>query len=84
MATQPRFKASLLRDEVLALLDSGSAPYFKLAFARVMHARGIFQHVFGQKGTYDFYFRKVGPMVTTALKARQLGASQEATTKHAG
>ncbi len=66
------FGNSELRKAVLKLLDSGIAKDFNAAFARVMHARGIFHSREGQRETYNFYFRRIKPLVTTALNARKL------------
>ncbi len=57
---------------MLALLDSGQAADFRNAFAIVMHERGIFHGHPGHRETYNVYFRKIRPLVTTALNARRL------------
>ncbi len=61
-----------LQNAVLALLDSGQAADFRSAFAIVMHERGIFHGCLNQKATYNVYFRRIRPLVTTALNAQQL------------
>ena len=66
------FGNSELCKAVLKLLDDGSAQNFNAAFARVMHARGIFHSREGQRETYNFYFGRIKPLVTTALNARKL------------
>lgn len=66
------FGNSELRKAVLKLLESGSAKDFNVAFASVMHARGIFHSRESQRETYNFYFRRIKPLVTTALNARKL------------
>jgi hypothetical protein len=72
---KPRFKITELREAVLALLDDKSAPDFRSAFARVMHARGIF-HRKDEQETYNFYFRKLKPLILTALNTRKRKAQK--------
>lgn len=70
------FSDTELRDAVLELLDAGSAQDFNAAFASVMHARDIFHH--RNRETYNFWFRRIRPLVTTALNARKIRAQRAA------
>ena len=70
------FSDTELRDAVLELLDAGSAQDFNAAFASVMHARNIFHYRNGE--TYNFWFRRIRPLVTTALNARKIRAQRAA------
>jgi len=74
------FSNTELRDAVLELLDAGSAQDFNAAFAIIMHARGIFYYE--TKETYSFWFRRIRPLVTTALNARKIRAQRAASPRN--
>ena len=76
----PGFSDTELRDAVLELLDAGSVQNFNAAFASVMHARDIFHH--RNRETYNFWFRRIRPLVTTALNARKIRAQRAASPRN--
>lgn len=74
------FSDTELRDAVLELLDAGSVRNFNAAFASVMHARNIFHY--RNRETYNFWFRRIRPLVTTAHNARKIRAQRAASPRN--